>query len=568
MPTAEKWIRVGFLLALGLAITAGPASAQGLRHALLVGVGDYIHKTVNDLDGPPHDVHSLEKVLRDDWGFDRVTSLVDHEATRAAILRALDDLIRKTRPDDHVFIYFSGHGTSSYQDRDTGRAQSILTATLDPGTGGLLPADIDLKSSSAGDVLLVGRRDLRPRLQQLDQKSNVFVVFDACYSGNTVKRLPPAPALKYQPWPTTATATPDSGAHAVDERYPYDNLVYMSASAEDERAGDISQEILKDWPTFDGRPHGLLTNAMLRGLAGSADTDDNGELTVRELHGYVRRSLEGQQQPQLLRPPSRGDALDEPVFGAVRSPSRVGRASGSFWRKLLRVRLGTRAVTLRDRVAAIDGVSVTTGAYDLHVDAGNDAAFAVRDGRGDTLASALDAEETLRRVARRAAVQELLRESFPEQSFNVELDILDVAEKDGRRRVTARTNAELFVGDTYEMRYVADVPAYFLLVAVDARGFMRVLVPWTTQDMFPTREGRIPDISVSHPTGTEFLKLFAFRERPAGLDGWLPGRGADGRPQARSIDSKDELDALLRFVRQQAGAAETVRTLTTAAPTR
>ena len=566
-----RWIRAGVVLVAALISGTAPVSAQGRKHALLVGVGDYIHGSVKDLDGPPYDVRSLEEVLRRDWAFDRITSLVDHDATRGAILGALDDLIRDTRPGDHVFIFFSGHGTGSQEGSDVGEAPSPLAASLDPGTGGLLPADIDLRSPDAGDVLLVGRRDLRPRLQRLDRDRNVLVVFDACYSGNTVYRSwtgPGQPASKYQPWPTTAAPAFGFATRLADDRYPYDNLIYLSASAENEAAKDIGRLALATMPTIDGRPHGALTDALLRGLEGAGDTDGNGELTVGELHRYVRRQVETrfQHTPQLLYPPGLNGASGRPVFNAVRvSEQPPAPVSAPPWSTALRVYLGPGAAGLRGRVAGVDGVSVVTGGYDLHVDVNGRGAFTVRHGSGDLLGSGLDAEETVRRVEWQALVHELLGESFPGQDFNVVLDILDVEVRDGRRQVTARTNAELFVGGTYEMTYGADVPAYFLMVTVDVHGGMGLLVPWTEQDLDAAREGRIPDLNIFPPTGTEFVKLFAFREPPAGLDTWLPERDANGQRRVRSIESRGDLESLLRFVREHAEvAAETTRKFPTA----
>ena len=547
---------------------------QARRHALLVGIGDYVHEGIADLAGPPHDVRSLEQVLRRDWAFDRVTSLVDRAATRDAVLNALDDLIRDTRPGDHVFIYFSGHGTSVHEGRDRGRAPSLLAAALDPGTGGLYPADLDPTSPDALGTLLVGRRDLRPRLQQLDRGRDVFVVFDACYSGNTVRAWAPggSPPVRYQPWPVTSAPTFGSATRFVDERYPYDNLVYLSASAEDELARDIREVDLASMPTIDNRPHGLLTDALLRGLAGAADTDESGEVTVGELHRFVRRFAETrwQQTPQLLYPAARSVAPEQPVFGAVTATAPLPPGEPATPEPIvLRVHLGAGAEGLRDRVAALDGVALATASYDLHVDTGDRGAFTVRHGSGDVLASALDADAAVRRVAWQALVQELLRESFSGQDFNVELNILNVERRDGRRQMTARTNAELFVGGTYEMRYAADVAAHFLLVTVDVHGVMRLLVPWAERDLYPSREGRIPNLYVSRPTGTEFVKLFAFRDRPDGLDAWLPERGGDGRWRVRTIDSRPELDSLLQFVRRQAHeASETVRKFVTAVPAR
>ena len=185
----------------------------------------------------------------------------------------------------------------------------------------------------------------------------------------------------------------------------------------------------------------------------------------------------------------------------------------------------------------------------------------MRHGSGDELTPVpLDADETVQRVAWQATVQELLVETIPRQDFNVDVDILavNVTDEDERQRLelTPRKNTELFTGRTYAMTYSADVPAYFLLLSVDV-GVMRLLVPWTEQDLTPMSEGRIPDLEVYPPTGTEFVKLFAFRERPAGLEAWFP---TGGRSVVRSIETRQELESLLQFVREHADvAAETVR---------
>ena len=69
---ASRWA-AGFVLATvsvtWLACGAAPASAQGRKHALLIGVGDYVH--AGDLLGPPNNVRELERVLQRDWGFER-----------------------------------------------------------------------------------------------------------------------------------------------------------------------------------------------------------------------------------------------------------------------------------------------------------------------------------------------------------------------------------------------------------------------------------------------------------------------------------------------------------------
>ena len=106
--------------------------------------------------------------------------------------------------------------------------------------------------------------------------------------------------------------------------------------------------------------------------------------------------------------------------------------------------------------------------------------FTVRHGSDDELASQLSADDVVRRVTWWRAVHALLTESVPGQGFNVRMDVVEC---DRSGTCEARTNAELFTGVVYEMRYEADVDACFLLVTVDVHGTVKVLVPWTEADL-------------------------------------------------------------------------------------
>src|SRR6218665_1905666 len=96
------------LLALAALLHASAVVAQEpQRHALLVGVGDYLH--INDLEGPPHDVAALRDVLQRRWGFrpETIRTLGDGQASRANILGELAALERRSRPGDEPLGYFS-----------------------------------------------------------------------------------------------------------------------------------------------------------------------------------------------------------------------------------------------------------------------------------------------------------------------------------------------------------------------------------------------------------------------------------------------------------------------------
>ena len=89
-----------------------------------------------------------------------------------------------------------------------------------------------------------------------------------------------------------------------EETYPYRNIFYISAASENEVAKDIRRNNLNVYPTIDGKPHGVLTDALLRVLAGQTpvDADHDGQWSQIELFksvkAEVRRRFE--QTPQML----------------------------------------------------------------------------------------------------------------------------------------------------------------------------------------------------------------------------------------------------------------------------
>ena len=92
-----------------------PAEVHAENHALLIGIGKYKKRT---LEGPPYDVAALSRVLAAQYGFNRenIRTLINEEAVKYKILNELEQLTRRTRMGDRIFIYFSGHGTSRRDD--------------------------------------------------------------------------------------------------------------------------------------------------------------------------------------------------------------------------------------------------------------------------------------------------------------------------------------------------------------------------------------------------------------------------------------------------------------------
>ena len=325
-----------WVILLWLAVNISlPAWAE--NHALLIGIGKYRQRT---LEGPPYDVAALYRVLSTQYNFQKINiqTLVNEEATKSAILSEIQRLTHRTRPGDRVFIYFSGHGTS--------RRDEVLALPLPHTTGALVPADFNADPDQPVEKLLsqliIGKRDLRPTLELLDRARQVLMVFDTCFSGNTVRAIgnhKPANPSRYLPLRSKSIFKAEQQIGTFEENlnlhtpYPYQNIFYISAASENEIAKDIQKDNLYLYPTIDGNPHGVLTDALLRVLAGRilVDTDNDGQWSQIELYEAVKKEVQRrfQQSPQAL-PRARDHAeqlYSRPFF--VRSTSGIATASGS-----------------------------------------------------------------------------------------------------------------------------------------------------------------------------------------------------------------------------------------------
>jgi hypothetical protein len=86
---------------------AVPVVTAGRRRALCIGINQY---PTAPLYGCVADAEAWQATLRQ-LGFNDITMLRDHEATRDAILQALTALVTTSRAGEVVVLQFAGHGT-------------------------------------------------------------------------------------------------------------------------------------------------------------------------------------------------------------------------------------------------------------------------------------------------------------------------------------------------------------------------------------------------------------------------------------------------------------------------
>jgi len=303
-----------FLVAvmLGMCVQV-PAMAE--QHALLIGVSDYRHERIEDLEGPLHDVAALQNILSNNWGVSaqNITSLVNETATERNIKSAFHELLDNSDSGDDILIYFSGHGTS-IKDKNFG-----AMLNLPHTSGALVTHDFDPKKHIAklqagtplgadNDGLLVGRYEIKPMLQKLSEDRTVLVIFDSCFSGNAVRSMSTKhtpiqkrllnitlgsesePEVRLGTTGASRCLNCDTEIEKVkkDKPFEYKNVIYFGAAADNQLAVDHSQAEIDAGliNTIDGKPHGGFSDALLRVLSNSTINDDQ-TISYRKLFNLV-----------------------------------------------------------------------------------------------------------------------------------------------------------------------------------------------------------------------------------------------------------------------------------------
>ncbi|MBY0373339.1 MAG: DUF4384 domain-containing protein, partial [Bryobacteraceae bacterium] len=386
--------------------------------------------------------------------------------------------------------------------------------------------------------LIVARRDLRPRLQSLDAKAaQVFAIFDACYSGAAIKSIEGDLLTSREISLLTLTGSRSisefgeprltGGSTPDDFDYPYRTVIYLSASARSEKAFEISSRALASglFSTLDGLPHGLLTNHLLRALHGEADTDLNGQISYRELHHFVYGAIMRQQTPQLLSPKGI-QIVRAPVFEATRiapaSPAPNAAAPDS---RPVTLRLHPSAADLAPRFANLPGVQLVSTPADLIVLRDRDRYTLAYTG-GTLIERYLpqDLARLTERIRREPDVRRLLAWRNPKPDFN-----LFLAAEPGNQAAYA-------TGEQLSFALSPQSPAWLLLIDIDTSGHVTVLHPSAAPQLCPADSlCRSASVRVGEPTGTELIKAFAFRSKPAGLESWTGKNFAPESPLFRQF---------------------------------
>jgi hypothetical protein len=220
-------------------------AAQPQAYALVIGIEKY--RDVPPPVGARGDAEKFARLARSSLGVpeENIRTAYDDRATRGDIEKQLRWLKANVEPGGRIYFYFAGHGAPDATN----------------GTPYLLPYDGDPKFVDQTAI------QLSSVLAQLsDTKAgDVLAILDSCFSGAGGRSvLPPGarPLVRVR-----ETAVPAAGSR----------LAVFSASG----GGEISG------PVASGSG-GLFTKHLADGLAGQADADGDGKLSLKELFDFVK----------------------------------------------------------------------------------------------------------------------------------------------------------------------------------------------------------------------------------------------------------------------------------------
>ncbi len=259
--------------------------------ALIIGIDDYGGQFTR-LRNAENDARGVATLLKSVYGFaeDHVCLLLGGQATRDAIMEWLRDrLPERAGPNDRVVIFFAGHGIT----RESGQGLQ---------RGYLIPYGAR-RGRYADYVDMVELQDACGWIRA----KHILIILDCCFSGIAA---------------VASRAEPAAPPRDISEYYL--RRITARPAWQVLTAGD-TDDLAADSGFMPG--HSAFTSALIVGLNGAADQNDDGIITASELAGYVRPEVtaatQGRQSPffNYLRGSGQGDF----VFVRPDQPLRLAR---------------------------------------------------------------------------------------------------------------------------------------------------------------------------------------------------------------------------------------------------
>ena len=290
---AARLCAVSSLLALG-------GHAHAAIHALLIGITDYKDAKISDLQGPANDIALMKDVLinRFEVPASNIKSLPN--GTHTQIKDAFEDLTKRIKKGDYVYIHYSGHG-SSYKSPDPSEkdGQDETWVTYGART----------EKAQGDDKHDILDKELGTWMMKLYEKTDdVVLVSDSCHSASVTRDV-------------------QVGARSVDKEdkphplraifnkeivYPETAGLRIGAARDTESAVELDSETNKRC-FGPQRCYGVFTWHWAQALLSSRPKESWGDVYDRALAAI-------EANPQVVQRPQKSGAADRYVFGGGGAP--------------------------------------------------------------------------------------------------------------------------------------------------------------------------------------------------------------------------------------------------------
>ena len=302
-------------LAAALAVAAAlglPAQAAGLRapgggevRALVVGIDQY--SNLRTLKGAAADARDIAQALRG-AGVANMTVLIDREATRQAVVGAMERLVRDARANDFVIITFAGHGAQVPErvrgSKPDGKDEVYVLRDYDP-------------NARRGTPDLIIGPEMKHWLAALDAKGvDVFFVADTCHGGGLTRNADlRAEPESFRAIDLAAEAAADlkpisEPTDAFRDESTFKRVTFLAAVDRNSLAPEV---VIPGIPT----KRGALSYAVARMIATASLVD--GPVTRTQLYSHARQvvSQYAQQKQAIVTEPTRGTGVLDAVVWQV-----------------------------------------------------------------------------------------------------------------------------------------------------------------------------------------------------------------------------------------------------------
>ncbi|MBL7810051.1 MAG: tetratricopeptide repeat protein [Saprospiraceae bacterium] len=243
-------------------ISTSSTNSTGTNRAVVIGISDYQDKDIPDLRFADKDAEAFANFLRSPAGGsldgDHLQVLTNQNATAGRVAEAFDALVEQTKEGDQVIIYFSGHG-------------DVERKTISQ-PGFLLCWDSPARVYMGGGTYSLAFLQEIVSTLSTQNKAKVMVVTDACHAGKLA-----------------GSQIGGSQATTANLAKQFANEVKILSCQPNEFSLEGEQ-----W----GGGRGIFSYHLVDGLAGLADRNGDGSVTVGEIDRYLEDHVTTEAAPQ------------------------------------------------------------------------------------------------------------------------------------------------------------------------------------------------------------------------------------------------------------------------------